>query len=189
MPVDNKPYPYNMPSESSFKSQIKLTRSALAKFEAIALIGLPTATQLALDELINMTGKFNRFNLYFVNDPRFFEVPTQVHNVLEDFFKKNPTYTKSPVYYKVTGLYQKGKNMAATAAKKGSSILFDVALISLYVSLHLLAVVNSQNLRLEKKSKAKTAPVCLLIILTTLRIFTNFYFLFNVHQGKCARLS
>jgi hypothetical protein len=124
MPVDNKPYPYVMPSESSFKNQIELTRSALAKFEAIAVVGFRAATQPALDEVIAVTGDFNKYNPYFINDPRFFEAPTQVYKVLEDFFTKNPTYTKTTAYNKVIGLNQRSKIMASTAAKKGTHFFY-----------------------------------------------------------------
>jgi hypothetical protein len=46
MPVDNKVSPSIMPSEISFKHQIEQTCSVLAKFEAIAAVGFPAATQL-----------------------------------------------------------------------------------------------------------------------------------------------
>ena len=108
-----------MPSESSFKSHIEATRSALAKFEPIAAIGLPAATQPALDELIVTTANYVKFNPWFAHDPRFFEVPLQVYAILEAFFVKNPFYKRVPAYNTVIGMSEKSKRIAASAAKKG----------------------------------------------------------------------
>jgi hypothetical protein len=126
MPVDNKVSPSIMPSESSFKHQIEQTRSVLAKFEAIAAVGFPAATQPALDEVITVTNDFHKFIPFFVNDPRFFEAPLQVYKVLEEFFAKNPTYPKPTTFGKVTWFFNRSKSTtaSASAAKKGVSILF-----------------------------------------------------------------
>jgi hypothetical protein len=107
-----------MPPESSFLNHIELARAALGKFQAIAAIGYQASTLPALEELIAVTGDFIKFNPYYINDSRFFEVPNQVYEILEEFYAKNPTYKKSLAYQKVIGLNNRSK-IIASAAKKG----------------------------------------------------------------------
>ena len=119
----NKPYPYIMPPESSFLNHIELAKGALKRFQAIVVVGYQASTLPAHEELITVTGDFIKFNLYYINDPRFFKVLVQVYEILEEFFSKNPTYKKPLTYNKVMGLFNRSKIIAAEAAKKGELVI------------------------------------------------------------------
>ena len=138
----NKPYPYIMPPESSFLNHIELAKGALERFQAIVVVGYQASTLPALEELIAVTGDFIKFNPYYINDPRFFEIPVQVYEILEEFFAKNPTYKKPLTYNKVMGLFNRSKIIAAEAAKKGE---FDFVIYFYFIHFVLLPYLSCRK--------------------------------------------
>jgi hypothetical protein len=117
-----------------------------------------------------------------------FEVPLQVHSILEDFFAKNPFYKRVPAYNTVIGMYEKSKKMATAAAKKGNFIYLFISFLGscFKTCSFILAAISAQNLRPEKKSKFKTVNVSLLFFYF-LNLFENilvffFFFFFRANE-------
>ena len=108
-----------MPSESSFKQQAELARSALKNFNAIRQLDAPGPAKTAFYELVNATVDFNRFIPFFTSHVLFQEIPPAAHIALEDFLSKHPNFEKPPTYSKVAGLNARIQDALQTPAKKG----------------------------------------------------------------------
>jgi hypothetical protein len=108
-----------MPSESAFKQQATLARSALKNFQAISQLDAPGPTKTAFYDLVNATVDFNRFVPFFVSHALFQEIPPLVHTTLEDFLAKNPNFERPSTYSKIAGLNARVQDSAQTSAKKG----------------------------------------------------------------------
>ena len=121
MPVTNpnKPYSYNVPSESAFNHQLTIMRDTLDKLKVIIPLDITASTQAAIEELTSATADMWRFNPYYIDDPRFFKLPTEIFDFLEDFHLKNPTIKKGTEHKKLQHLIDKKKSMAVAAARKG----------------------------------------------------------------------
>ena len=175
-----------MPSESSFKHHTELVRNALRTFTTIQQLDAPGPIKTALNELITATADFQNFVPFFVNHTLFLEIPPLVYTTLEEFFSKNPSFDKPPLYGKLAGLNARVKDSLAISAKKGTSSPF--LLRAPFLRFEVLAALSAAPLRPEKKPRvsAKATPGVRFLPSQFLR---NFAYPFLVFQGKRPRIS
>ena len=113
-----------MPSESSFKQQAELARSALKNFNAIRQLDAPGPAKTAFYELANATADFHRFIPFFTSHALFQEIPPAAHIAMEEFLSKHPNFEKPPAYSKVAGLNARVQDALQVSAKRGKSSFY-----------------------------------------------------------------
>ena len=143
-----------MPSESSFKHQAELARTALQNFHAIRQLDAPALIKSAIEELVVATADFQNFVPFFMSHALFLEIPPLVYSALEDFFSKNPNVDKPLLYGQLAGLNARVKDTLSTSAKKGIPFSYFGRPHLTALAFWFLAALNAANLRSEKKPRA-----------------------------------